>query len=622
MDILFIDFETKDKGIDAGLGAGWPYNDMVKVLGYSYAINTDDIVWSTSVNKLKALVASVDAIVCHNALYDIGILEMLKLDYGDKIIYDTLVMSRLYDNNLMKHNLDYLSEKYFSENKSEEKFKEIAYALKLVKSKVQDPVKYCKANLDKVYEAYPEVVIEYAIQDVALLRKLFNKYQAAIEGNQQRFFDQHDWNFYSDLIKCVVDIRRRGVRIDIRRLYNSRELVQKDLFDINLKLGTYLQGRNPNSSAQLAQICDELGVTYPRTDKGNPSITAKWVEDQEGEFFDLLKTYRKLNKIENDFITKTINMLKVVENVDADEQLLARKYSRLHPELNIMGATATGRFSSSNFNVQQLPKRDPYAKPLVRSMIVPEEGDTWYCADFSAQEPRLQVNYAALIGSTSGAKLAEAWREDPFWDMHSEVAKLCGIDRPAAKTINLGLSYGMGVTKLAKSLNLSVAAAKSLIQSYNKGAPYLKELDSAVKKSLERNLYIRTALGRKLRKDSDAVDDNGRIQDFLYKGINKLIQGSAADQTMAALVSCYRHKVYVNFPVHDEITLSSSSVLDAAKLKYIMENVFKLLVPSVSEVTCGTSFADQEDTALELTPAEQEIFNKFCLDFVPIKSFS
>jgi len=614
MDILFLDFETKDRGIDAGLGAGWPYNNLVDVIGYSYALGDAPVRWSTCHNKLKALVESVEAIACHNASYDVGILIMLGIDISQVLIYDTLIMAKLYDNSYLSYSLNKLSEKFFNEVKLEEKFKDIAVELKLVKSKTMDPVKYCKINLDKVYAAYPDVVIDYANQDVELLRKLFYKFTTDSE-----FFKDHDWTFYSDLLKIVLDIRKRGARIDINQLFKSKELLEADLFSVNNKLSRYLQGRNPNSTVQLAQVCDELNVLYPVTDKGNPSITKAWLDQQEGEFFELLKSYKKMTKLLNDFINKTIDSLKFLNNVESDEDLKVVKFGRLHPEINIMGATATGRMSSSNPNFQQLPKRDPYAKPLVRSIVVPEDGERWYCADFSAQEPRLQVHYAARIGSAAGVAMAKKWNDNPDYDMHTEVANLCGIGRNHAKTINLALSYGMGLGKLSKSLQLSTKEAGLLVKKYHAGAPYLKDLTEATKNQLSKNLYIKTLLGRKLRKDSDLVDDNGQIQDFLYKAINKLVQGGAADQTMVALVMCYRAGVKINFPVHDEVTISAATLEEALKLKYIMENCVRLLVPSKSELTVGPSFANQEP--VELSDYTQGITD-FTATFKPLLNFS
>jgi DNA polymerase-1 len=296
------------------------------------------------------------------------------------------------------------------------------------------------------------------------------------------------------------------------------------------------------------------------------------------------------------------------------EEAMHLKYSRIHPEINIMGATATGRCSSSNPNVQQQPKRDEYSRPLIRSMFVPEEGETWYCLDFSAQEIVLQVHYATLIGSEHGKIMAEMWNTNPNYDVHEAVAERVGIDRKTAKTINLGLSYGMGVFKLARSLKISTKDASALIKQYHENAPYLKDLVTAAKSKILSAGFIKTLLGRKLYKDNTIYDDDGRMQDFSYKAINKLVQGAAADQTMASLVYAYRAGIPVLFPIHDEIALSSKSIEDVAKIHYIMEHVIDLKAPARSEVTAGPDFADQTKLDVDLSTINIDQFKK---DFVP-----
>ena len=610
MNILVLDFETKDTGISEGLGAGWAYKNKLHVIGFSFSVNGEPAQWREGTRNLVTLVKDSCAIVCHNALYDIGILEMLGIPYEDKLIYDTLIMAKLYDNRLKKYNLNALAELYFNDTKTDDDFIPIAWELGLVKSKAQNAVKYAKMNLDKIYKKYPDVVARYANQDVDLTLKLFNHLQPHL--------NDQDFSFYSDLLKAVIKSRMHGVRVDVQRILISKEILEKELFKTNLKLSQYLQGRNPNSSQQLALVLDDLGVEYPRTALGNPSITAAWIDKQEGDFFELLNYYKKITKLIGDFIDKTLTLVAAAESITIEEASKL-SYSRIHPEMNIMGATATGRFSSSNPNLQQQPKRDAFSRPLIRSIFVPEIDEQWYCLDFSAQEPRLQVHYAALIGSKDGARMAADWSHDPDYDMHASVAEMVGIGRTQAKTINLGLAYGMGAFKLARSLKLSLPEARALIKRYHSGAPYLKDLVDAAKGKILSAGFIRTLLGRRLYKDDTFYEEDGREQDYSYKAINKLIQGSAADQTMAGMILAYRYGINIIFSIHDELTLSTGSLLQVNKLKYILENAVKLKVPSKSEVTGGDNFADQEPVELAMSEGDQVLFDRFVKDFVPIK---
>ncbi|MCA6484066.1 MAG: hypothetical protein IM547_01535 [Chitinophagaceae bacterium] len=611
--ILYLDFETKDRGLSAGLGPGWPYKGFLDVIGYSYSLDGKTPKWSTNIDLLHALVESCDVLVAHNAAYELGVLEYLGVKYVDKKIVDTLLLAKLYNNQRFTYSLDSLGIDYLGDRKTNDKLANKARELKLVKSKAQDAVKYAKANLDVLYKHCPEVVIEYANHDVNLLIKLYNFLDDKVPDSIFK-------NLLSDLQKAVTGIRKRGVLVDTTLLQSSEVKLSQELDVALRRLREFIGDENPNSTATLVKVLDQHGIPYPMTDKGNPSITAKWVEGQHGEFFESLQLYRKLNKLHNDFVIKIKTMISAAYGKAASEP---GNIVRIHPELNVMGATATGRFSSSNFNMQQLPKRDPYAKPLVRGFIIPEAGCDFYCLDFSAQEPRLQVHYADMIGSSGGKELSKRWSANPNFDMHSEVAKICGIDRTPAKIINLGLSYGMSSTKLAKTLKLSDKEARILIDTYHKKAPYLKDLTEACKAQLRKNGGIRSLLGRKITKPDDFYDeDTGRVQDFLYKGINMLIQGSAADQTVAAIVEAYRAGIPLGYPIHDELTASLDSELTAVKLQYIMENCVRLRVPSKSEITKGPTFAAQEELVPTLSEKDTLEVEKFKMEYTPLVDFT
>ena len=235
---------------------------------------------------------------------------------------------------------------------------------------------------------------------------------------------------------------------------------------------------------------------------------------------------------------------------------------------------------NSNPNIQQIPKRDKLATELVRSLIVADEGKTLYSLDFSSQEPRLQVHYAYLADCRGASEVRSAYLKNPNLDLHQQVANMAGIDRKQAKTINLGISYGMGPPKLADALKIDRGEARDLLSRYSRMAPYLEGLNRAVKKSGTRKGYITTLLGRRLKMDYDAP----------YKALNKLIQGGAADQTTMAMVQAYREGLEVMFAVHDELVLQASNPADAERLKVIMETSTDLTVPSVTDIMGGPTW--------------------------------
>lgn len=618
-NLLFLDFETKDEGLNGSLGPGWPYKNKLKVLGFSWSVDQSPPRWSTDIKFLKNLIKSSDYIVAHNASYELGVLEFLRIDFSNKIIIDTVILAKLYNNNLNSYSLNYLGKTYLNDEKFEEEFIKIAEELKLVKTVVQDRIKYCKGNMDVVYENFPEVVIKYANQDVELLIKLYRFLSDKLKLNKDQV------EFYSDLLKAVHKMRKSGVVIDVRRLLKNIEKMSLLYEESRELLIPFLGEKNPKSNKDIAEYLIEKGYNLPRTKPsktfpdGQPSATKQWLSVQQGEFFELLLQFRKIDKILNTFLIKTRDMLLEAYNLTVDE-LREIKFLKIYPEIVPFGAPATGRFSSRNPNIQQQSKRDPVAKELVRTIFCPDEGEKLYSLDVSAQEPRLTLHYGALRGDKVAKILSNKMINDPNFDLHQEVANLVGIERDAAKTINLGLAYGMGLEKLAKSLKLSIHDAKSLLKTYHEKSPFIKKLTKETESVINNRGFIKTILGRSLRRETAIVD--GELVDFSYKALNKLIQGSAADQTMAAIVFAYRNKITLKFTIHDEIVISTDKILDVFKLKFIMENVMILGVPSKTDVKVGENFGELSDFEENLSDSDQLEFNKFVDNFIPIVDFS
>ena len=285
---------------------------------------------------------------------------------------------------------------------------------------------------------------------------------------------------------------------------------------------------------------------------------------------------------------------------------------RIHAEINQLrsdtGGTVSGRLSMSNPNLQQLPARNKEFGPIIRGLFLPEKGFKWGSFDYSQQEPRLVVHYASSIGEgyEGSQELVEAYANADA-DFHQTVADLVGIDRKQAKTIGLGLMYGMGKNKLANMLGLNFDEASALIGKFNRRAPFVKMLsDRCMKKANEEGL-IRTKLGRKCRfnmwepKDfgihtpetfenaSAKYGSNNIKRAFTYKALNRLIQGSAADQTKQAIVSCSHLGYTPLLQIHDELCFNVHEE-DVKKIVKEMEGCVELNVPSVVDVALGNDF--------------------------------
>jgi DNA polymerase I-like protein with 3'-5' exonuclease and polymerase domains len=176
---------------------------------------------------------------------------------------------------------------------------------------------------------------------------------------------------------------------------------------------------------------------------------------------------------------------------------------RIHADINQIrsddGGTVTGRFSYSNPNLQQIPARDPVTGPMLRSLFIPEDNCKWGCFDYSQQEPRLVAHYALRFSLPSAVTIAESYSNDPSTDFHKIVAEMAEIDRKDAKTINLGLFYGMGKAKLQAELGVSKEKSDELFNTYHSRVPFVKQLMNEIMSAAQSRGQIKTLLGRRCR---------------------------------------------------------------------------------------------------------------------------
>jgi DNA polymerase I-like protein with 3'-5' exonuclease and polymerase domains len=288
---------------------------------------------------------------------------------------------------------------------------------------------------------------------------------------------------------------------------------------------------------------------------------------------------------------------------------------RIHADINQLrgdqGGTLTGRLSYSHPNLQQLPNYNEYGTGI-RSIFSPNsDEEKWGCFDYSQQEPRLVVHFALRTPGIIGVDtMAKAFQEDPSTDFHQIVADIAGIDRKQAKTINLGLFYGMGVVKLQDQLGINdEEEAKELINKYHFKVPFVKQLMKQTMSRAQTAGRIRTIGGRLCRFDKwepkdwnsrkwydtweEAANENGSgniRRAFTYKALNRLIQGSAADMTKKAMVNLYKEGILPMVQVHDELNVSITDDKQAEKIKKIMEEAVLLEIPNKVDYECGENW--------------------------------
>jgi DNA polymerase I-like protein with 3'-5' exonuclease and polymerase domains len=592
---IAIDLETCDPHMES-FGPGWPRNDGF-IVGYAIAVegwsgyypiahqgggNLDKRLverWITDVLKTPA-----DKIM-HNAAYDLGWLKASGFEVSGTI-YDTMLAAPLLDENRFSFALNSLGFDFVQEVKSEQSLKQAA----------ADFGVHPKKELWKLPAMY---VGDYAEQDAALTLKLWQafKIKMRIEDVESIF------QLETEVFPVLFNMTYRGIRFDRKKceqLINQLITREKQLHTELKKIcGTSV---DIWAAQSIAIAFDKLGIQYGKTTNGLPSFTKGFLDSCEHPVAKMIVEARETNKTHSTFLQPYLDF--------------SAKTGRIHPHVNQMrsddGGTVTGRLSMANPNLQQVPARHEVIGPMVRSLFLPEEGELWASNDFSSQEPRLLVHYANLLSLPGAETMVQAYQNDPNTDFHQMVADMAGIKRKAAKTIGLGLMYGMGKNKLAGQLDLSLDEASELIEQFHKNVPFLKGTVNAVMKRIDHPAAggaIRTLLGRKCRfplwepmewgvnkalpREQAVIEYGSRIKRAgTYKGLNRLIQGSAADQTKAAMVALHKAGYKPILQVHDELALSVKNREEAEAAAEIMANAARLEVPSRCDVEVGPSWGE------------------------------
>jgi DNA polymerase I-like protein with 3'-5' exonuclease and polymerase domains len=592
---IAIDLETCDPNMES-MGPGWPRRDGY-IVGYAVAVEG----WAGyfpvahggggNLDKRRVerwimdVLASPADKIMHNAAYDCGWLKASGFTINGRII-DTMIAAPLLDENRFSFALNSLGFDYLKETKSEAGLKQAA----------GDFGVHPKKELWKLPAMY---VGNYAEQDAALTLKLWQYFKVKLrQDDVESIFDLE-----TRLLPVLLGITERGIRFD----RNKCERTIDGLIKREKELHAMIKSQSGIAvdiwaAASIAKAFDKLGVAYPKTETGLPSFTKSFLDECPHPVGKMIIEARETNKTHSTFLQPYLNF--------------SAKDGRIHSHFNQLrnddGGTVSGRLSMNNPNLQQVPARHEIIGPMVRSLFLPEEGQIWASNDFSSQEPRLLVHYASLLGLPGAEVMVDAYKADPDTDFHQMVADMAGIKRKAAKTIGLGLMYGMGVAKLANQLDLTHEEAKDLIHTFHTKVPFLKGTVNAVMRRIEHPSSggaIRTLLGRKCRfplwepmqwgsnkalpYEQASIEYGSQIKrSGTYKGLNRLIQGSAADQTKMAMVALHEAGETLLLQVHDEIVLSVADRGQAERAAEIMANCVKMEIPNRVDVEVGPSWGE------------------------------
>jgi DNA polymerase I-like protein with 3'-5' exonuclease and polymerase domains len=591
-----IDLETHDPEIK-NLGGGWATNKGF-VVGVAISFEGFDGYFPVrherggnfseeEVKKWLVKLFKEDPIViCHNAVYDLGWLRRWGVDCNVTKVYDTLIAAPLVDENRFSYSLDNLSKDYLGERKQGNLLEDFGK-------------EHGFKAIEKMHLVPVEIAGIYAEQDTRLTLKLWEFLRVEIQ--KQGLTDI--FNLETDLLRLLLEMRWKGVRVDLdkaektKKFFKSEE--EKIYQNIKKETGIDIGSSDIYAAASLQKIFDKLGEKYELTEKNKQAkISNTLMRESDNPLIQSISVAREYNKAHTTFIDSILK-----HQVDG----------RIHAEINQLkgeyGGTVSGRLSMNNPNLQQVPARNEAIGPKIRSLFLPEEGHKWASLDYSQQEPRLLVHYAQKHGLEGAETLIKFFHEGK--DFHQVTAEMAGISRKEAKTIGLGLMYGMGIAKLADSLDISPDQAKALKKKYNDNVQFLNNIIVRATRYTEQNGFINTLLGRRCRfelwENKDFYDKrmmsyenakktwawNEMKRAGTYRALNRLIQGSAADQTKKAMVDLWKNLgVIPMIQIHDELNVSITNETQVKEIKEIMESAVELHVPVKCDAEIGDNWGE------------------------------
>ena len=586
IDLETYDPDLKSMGSGSVVGNGKVVGIAVAVDGYSGYFPFDHE-GGGNLEKSKVIQWFKDVCECpadkvfHNAMYDVCWIRKMGIKINGRII-DTMIAASLVNENRFRFDLNSLGWDYVGKGKNETELKAAANEWGV------DP----KADMWKLPSMY---VGSYAERDAELTLELWKVMQKEISHQDLGAI----FELETDLFPCLVDMRFLGVKVDVERAHElKRDLtLSEEMLLQKIKKETGLDTQIW-AARSIAKVFEKLNLTFDRTEKTKaPSFTKNFLSSHEHPVVRMIAEARELNKAHTTFIDTIIRY---------------QHRDRIHAGINQIrsdnGGTVTGRFSYSNPNLQQIPARNKDLGPLIRSLFLPESDCEWGCFDYNQQEPRLVVHYASLDQDASVFNVKNAYTEGDA-DFHTIVSKMADIPRPQAKTINLGLFYGMGKAKLQAELGVSKEKAEELFSIYHSRVPFVKSLMKSVSNRAQHRGQIRTLLGRLCRFHlwepnsfgmhkalpfKEAVQEHGPgiRRAYTYKALNKLIQGSAADMTKKCMLELYKEGIIPHIQIHDELDISVESDKQAKRIIEVMESAVDLEIPNKVDYESGKNWGD------------------------------
>ncbi|MEK7512489.1 MAG: DNA polymerase I [Patescibacteria group bacterium] len=512
--------------------------------------------------------------IAHNMKFDVKVLKMAGVEVKNQY-FDTMIASYLLNPGTRAHKLDDIV------------YREFGYRM----TKITDLIGKGKGQTT-LLSVDKKQVSDYSCEDADYTWRLVEPLKKELEKNEL-------WKLFAEiempLVEVLVEMEINGIKIDVEYL---DELSKKNAsrIEILIKKIHKLAGQDFNISSpkQLKEILFEkldLSVEGIGKTKTGLSTAADELEKLRGlhPIIELIEEYRELTKLQSTYI-------------EALPRIADEKTDRVHTEFN-QTITATGRLSSSNPNLQNIPIRTELGQEI-RKAFVAEKGNKIISADYSQVELRV---IACLSGDKTMMEVFERGE-----DIHAATAaKIFGVElkditkemRYAAKEVNFGVLYGMGAWGLSSRKKISHAEAKDFIDKYFKSFHKVKDYLDQVKEDARQKGFVETMFGRKRY----LPEINSGVQQVRSgaerMAVNMPIQGTAADLMKIAMIEVFREikkideRIKILLQVHDELVFEVPNDLAEKMAKIIdekMEKVHKLCVPIKVETEIGDNWQEME----------------------------
>ena len=508
--------------------------------------------------------------------------QNLKYDYEVLMKYGVRLAGKMFDTMLahyviqpeLRHNMDYLAEIYLN-------YKTI-HIDELIGPKGK--------NQKNMRDLRPQDVYEYAAEDADVTLKLKNKLEGELKkyGAEELFY-----NIEMPLMPVLAEMEMNGVTIDTQSLADTSDVLTKRMEEVEKEI--YELAGAPFNIASPRQVGEVLFDKLQIVEKAKKTKTGQYVTNEE-----VLQSLKGKHKIV-EAILEHRGLKKLLGTyIDALPKLINARTGHIHTSFN-QATTATGRLSSSDPNLQNIPVRGEEGKEI-RKAFIPEPGCLFFSADYSQIELRVMAH---LSGDEN---MIEAFREGH--DIHAataakiykeEMENVTRDQRTKAKRANFGIIYGITVFGLAERLEISRDEAKMLIEGYFETFPKVKEYMEKAKEQARNQGYVETQFHRR-RYLADINSANATVRGFAERNaINAPIQGTAADIIKVAMIRIYnrfraegiRSKMILQ--VHDELNFSVYPE-EKEKVEQIvleeMQNAFPMQVPLVADCGWGNNWLE------------------------------